>query len=134
MTHSKKEKARLITNYMERLGINKYDAEELYKFDYMNEENETVNKIEAKGAPSFSNYDPEKRTSIEKVRHLKAKPVSNASKDSLMEALLEFTHEHILPVNPQQVNASKISFSTPDGEYFTISLTKHRSKPDGYKG
>ena len=123
-----KEKA--ILRYMEKLGISREEAEELYAFDNDEIDNEEVIAIEEK--QQKNKKVQEKRSSIEKVKHMKAKIKGDANKERIIDDIFTMaqTSEHIF--NAQEMTATKMSFQDKDGNFYTVQVTKHKSRPDGY--
>jgi len=125
-----KEKA--ILKNMKKLGISREEAEELYAFDNDEIENEEVNAIEEKQRKK--KRAQEGRSSIEKVKHMKAKIKADANKELIIDDIFAMaqTSEHIF--NAQEMTATKMSFQDKDGNFYTVQVTKHKSRPDGYVG
>ena len=123
-----KEKA--ILRYMEKLGISREEAEELYAFDNDEIDNEEVIAIEEK--QQKNKKVQEKRSSIEKVKHMKAKIKGDANKERIIDDIFTMaqTSEHIF--NAQEMTATKMSFQDKDGNFYTVQVTKHKSRPEGY--
>ena len=74
----------------------------------------------------------EKRSSLEKVKHMKAKIKGDANKERIIDDIFTMaqTSEHIF--NAQEMTATKMSFQDKDGNFYTVQITKHKSRPDGY--
>lgn len=127
---SDKEKA--ILHYMEKLGISREEAEELYAFDNDEIDNEEVIAIEEKQQKNKKTQ--EKRSSLEKVKHMKAKIKGDINKQNIIDDIFAKAQmsEHIF--NPQEMTATKLSFQDKDGNFYTVQVTKHKSRPDGYVG
>ena len=125
---SDKEKA--ILHYMEKLGISREEAEELYAFDNDEIDNEEVIAIEEKERKNKETQ--EKRSSLEKVKHMKAKIKSDINKQNIIDDIFAKaqTSEHIF--NPQEMTATKLSFQDKDGNFYTLQITKHKTRPEGY--
>ena len=123
-----KEKA--ILRYMEKLGISREEAEELYAFDNDEIDNEEVIAIEEK--QKKRKEAQEGRSSIEKVKHMKAKIKGDINKENIIDDIFAKaqTSEHIF--NPQEMTATKLSFQDKDGNFYTLQITKHKSRPEGY--
>ena len=125
---TKKEKD--ILRYMETLGISREEAEELYAFDNDEIDNEEVIAIEEKERKNKETQ--EKRSSIEKVKHMKAKAKADINKQNIIDDIFAKaqTSEHIF--NPQEMTSTKLSFQDKDGNFYTLQITKHKSRPNGY--
>ena len=125
---SEKEKA--ILRYMEKLGISREEAEELYAFDNDEIDNEEVIAIEENSKKR--KRAQEKRSSIEKVKHMKAKIKADINKQNIIDDIFAKaqTSEHIF--NPQEMTSTKLSFQDKDGNFYTLQITKHKTRPEGY--
>ena len=117
-----------IKTFMESLEITREEAEELYKFDNDEVTNEVADAIEEKIADKG-----EKRSPLEKVKHQKAKKKADANKEGIIAAIFGFVEGSNAMVNAQGISATKMSFKDADGNYYTVAVTKHKSKPDGYR-
>ena len=117
-----------IKTFMESLEITREEAEELYKFDNDEVTNEVADAIEEKIADKG-----EKRSPLEKVKHQKAKKKADANKEGIIAAIFGFVEGSDAMVNAQGISATKMSFKDADGNYYTVAVTKHKSKPDGYR-
>ena len=125
-------RAEEIKRLMETLpGLSQEDAANLAAFDAGEIENETVNEIEAKVAEGKT----EKRSPLEKVRHSRAKKKVDQEKSAIVKSIFDFVRE-ALPgvVAPQEITSTKLTFKSLSGEYYSITVTKHKHKPDGYRG
>lgn len=127
---TKKEKA--ILSNMKALEISREEAEELYAFDNDEIENEEVNAMEEK--QQKRREAQEGRSSIEKVKYMKAKVKADANKELIIDDIFAKTQasEHIF--NAQEMTATKMSFQDKDGNFYTVQVTKHKTRPDGYSG
>lgn len=127
---TKKEKA--ILKNMKTLEISREEAEELYAFDNDEIENEEVNAIEEKQQKRRKAI--EGRSSIEKVKYMKAKAKADINKELIIDDIFAKaqTSEHIY--NAQEMTATKMSFQDKNGNFYTVQVTKHKSRPDGYVG
>ena len=124
------DKEKAILRYMEKLGISREEAEELYAFDNDEIDNEEVIAIEEKERKNKETQ--EKRSSLEKVKHMKAKIKGDANKERIIDDIFTMaqTSEHIF--NAQEMTATKMSFQDKDGNFYTVQVTKHKSRPNGY--
>ena len=125
---SEKEKA--ILHYMEKLGISREEAEELYTFDNDEIDNEEVIAIEEK--QQKNKKVQERRSSLEKVKYMKAKIKRDINKQNIIDDIFAKTQtsEHIF--YPQEMTSTKLSFQDKDGNFYTLQITKHKTRPDGY--
>ena len=124
-------KEKTILHNMKVLEISREEAEELYAFDNNEIENEEVNAIEEK--QQKRKEAQEGRSSIEKVKHMKAKVKSDINKELIIDDIFAKTQasEHIY--NTQEMTATKMSFQDKDGNFYTVQVTKHKARPDGYE-
>ena len=121
-----------ISKLMETLEITREEALELVAFDKGDEDNEEVKKIEEK-----STGQPKKKAKtgspLDKVKTQKAKKKVDEFKDGVVTLIKEMINNHKEKfTSPQQMTSTKITFKGSDGNYYSISLTKHKAKPDGY--
>ena len=123
-------KEKTILHNMKVLGISREEAEELYAFDNDEIDNEEVTAIEEK--QQKRKKAQEGRSSIEKVKHMKAKVKGDINKENIIDDIFAKaqTSEHIF--NAQEMTATKMSFQDKDGNFYTVQVTKHKSRPDGY--
>ena len=72
------------------------------------------------------------RSSLEKVKHMKAKKKGDANKEAIIEDIFAATEasENVFQAMP--ISANKMSFMDKDGNFYTIAITKHKKQPDGY--
>jgi hypothetical protein len=124
------EKEKAILHYMEKLGISREEAEELYAFDNDEIDNEEVIAIEEK--EQKNKKVQERRSSLEKVKYMKAKIKRDINKQNIIDDIFAKaqTSEHIF--NPQEMTSTKLSFQDKDGNFYTLQITKHKSRPNGY--
>ena len=56
----------------------------------------------------------------------------DANKENIIDDIFEKTQlsEHVFA--PQEMTATKMSFQDKDGFFYTVQVTKHKSRPDGY--
>lgn len=120
---SKKEEL-AITKMMEVLELSREEAIEMLKSDKEDNIEEEVKKEEK----------PKKKTdSLAKVKMQKAKKKEDLVKDGLMKAIKDLVKlNETAFTNSQEMTSSKITFTSTDGNFYSISLTKHKVKPDGY--
>ena len=125
-------KEKTILHNMKVLDLSREEAEELYAFDNDEIENEEVNAIEEKQQKKKAAQ--ENRSSIEKVKHMKAKVKGDINKENIIDDIFAKAQvsEHIF--NAQGMTATKMSFQDKDGNFYTVQVTKHKSRPDGYVG
>jgi hypothetical protein len=134
---AKKTDRQIAENLMKTLGVTYEEALEIIAFDKDEIENEEVNQIEEKVKATAKDEKPKsdkpKRSSLEKVKHQKAKKKVDENKEKIFHTIGEMmTSNAELFINPQDLTSSKITFMDKDGNFYSISLTKHKAKPDGY--
>lgn len=125
-----------ISKLMETLEITREEALELLEFDKGNTDNEEADKLEdkdKKNKKEEKSNTGKKGNSLDKVKNQKAKKKVDETKDEIMQ-ILENTLDGNTEVfkNSQSLTSSKITFMAKDGNYYSVSLTKHKAKPDGY--
>jgi len=125
---SNKEKA--ILQYMEKLGISREEAEELYAFDNDEIDNEEVTAIEEK--QQKNKKAQEKRSSLEKIKHMKAKVKRDINKENIISDIFAKAQTSEYIFNPQEMTKTKLSFQDKDGNFYTLQITRHKSRPEGY--
>lgn len=54
-------------------------------------------------------------------------------KDNIVNNILEYCTNTNIFVNPQLLKSNLISFKDQDGKYYSIKITKHKTKPEGYQ-
>lgn len=123
-------KEKEVQKNMDILGITREEAEELWLFDHDQAECAEVEELEQKQKEK----EKPKGSSLDKVRHMKAKKKADGNKEAIFAHIFENIGLCEVVKNPEEITASKISFMDKDGNYYSISLTKHKAKPDGYKG
>ena len=124
-------KEKTILHNMKVLEISREEAEELYAFDNDEIENEEVNAIEEK--QQKRKEAQEGRSSIEKVKHMKAKVKSDINKELIIDDIFAKTQASGHIYNTQEMTATKMSFQDKDGNFYTVQVTKHKARPDGYE-
>jgi len=114
---------------MAKLQIDEKEALELWEFDKEETENEIVNDIEKK----IESEKPKAPSKIGKVLNMKMKKKIDEEKETLTKMLLETLNTSNLVLYPQEMTTTKITFVTDTKTYYTVALTKHKTKPDGYR-
>lgn len=125
---SNKEKA--IQDNMRILEITREEAEELYAFDNDEIDNDEVAEIEEKVAEQTEKAKG--RSSLEKVKHMKAKKKGDAQKEAIINDIFTSTEESPLVFNAMAISTTKMSFMDAEGNFYTVAITKHKKQPDGY--
>lgn len=125
------EKEKYILKNMEILQITREQAEELWLFDHDELEVEEVELIEAK---IEENKKEEKRSSLEKVKYQKAKKKKDVLKETVIKSIFDAVEGLDTTYLTEQMSATKMTFMDANGGYYTVSVTKHKSQPDGYTG
>lgn len=131
------EKDAEIKKNMEILGISREEAEEMWAFDHDEIDCEEVDAIEDK-IKETQKSDKKKSVGspLDKVRNMKAKKKADAEKHNIIQSVFSFLKtlgETGGIVSPQEMSTTKMSFKGVNGGYYTVTITKHKSCPDGYK-
>ena len=115
---------------MKTLDITRDEAIELLEFDEGKTDNMEVKKIEEKEKKKTKK---KKGETLAKVKTQKAKKKTDKNKEQIMTLINKLIDENIeVFINPQIMTASKMTFTDKDNNYYSISITKHKTKPDGY--
>ncbi len=125
-----KEKDKFIAETMVKLEITQEEALELWDFDHEEIDNEAVDEIEKK----IEKAKPKAPSTIGKVLTMKAKKKVDEEKEKIVEDINNFIVNNENMNFPQFMSANKISFKSNTNTYYTVAITKHKNKPDGYKG
>ena len=126
----KSEKDLFVAKSIKSLEISKEEALELWSFDHEDNDNEEVDKIEKK----IESEKPKPPSKIGNVLTMKAKKKIDIEKDLIVDAIHEAINAEPSLKFPQFMSANKITFISDSDTYYTVSITKHKRKPDGYKG
>ncbi len=127
----RKEKQAWIKATMKSLQITEQDAEELWLFDHDEITNEVADSYEEK-AEEMKKKPKEDR--LAKVKRLKAKEKADENKDQIISIIADCIDANsTIMINPFPIKKNRISFKDKDGNYYTVAITKHKSRPDGYK-
>lgn len=130
------EKDAEIKKNMEILGISREEAEEMWAFDHDEIDCEEVDAIEDKIKETQKNDKKKTGSPLDKVRNMKAKKKADAEKYNIIQSVFSFLKtlgETGEIVSPQEMSTTKMSFKGVNGGYYTVTITKHKSCPDGYK-
>lgn len=122
-----KQKAEQIAHLMTTLDLTQQEAEDLWAFDNEETENEEATAIAQAAAPV-----KEKRSSLERVRELRAKKQKDTQKESVIETVFGHVRATDAFIQPQEITSGKISFKDALGQYYTVTVTKHKNAPNGY--
>lgn len=125
---SNKEKT--IQDSMRILEITREEAEELYAFDNDEIDNEEVAEIEEKVAEQTEKAKG--RSSIEKVKHMKAKKKGDIQKEAIIKDIFASTEASELVFDAVEISATKMTFKDSEGNFYTVAITKHKKQPEGY--
>lgn len=120
-----------VKEYIYKLQISEKDAIELWMFDNDMIDNEEVNKMEAM-AKEMAIATKHKGSAIDKVKNLKAKKKGDDEKEGVIKAIFDFLRGSDVAVKPQEIATTKMSFQGTDGGWYTVTITKNKTKPDGY--
>lgn len=130
------EKDAEIKKNMEILGISREEAEEMWAFDHDEIDCEEVDAIEDKIKETQKSDKKKTGSPLDKVRNMKAKKKADAEKHNIIQSIFSFLKtlgETGEIVSPQEMSTTKMSFKGVNGGYYTVTITKHKSCPDGYK-
>ena len=130
------EKDAEIKKNMEILGISREEAEEMWAFDHDEIDCEEVDAIEDKIKETQKSDKKKTGSPLDKVRNMKAKKKADAEKYNIIQSVfscLKTLGETGEIVSPQEMSTTKMSFKGVNGGYYTVTITKHKSCPDGYK-
>lgn len=130
------EKDAEIKKNMEILGISREEAEEMWAFDHDEIDCEEVDAIEDKIKETQKNDKKKTGSPLDKVRNMKAKKKADTEKYNIIQSVFSFLKtlgETGEIVSPQEMSTTKMSFKGVNGGYYTVTITKHKSCPDGYK-
>ena len=130
------EKNAEIKKNMEILGISREEAEEMWAFDHDEIDCEEVDAIEDKIKETQKSDKKKTGSPLDKVRNMKAKKKTDAEKHNIIQSVFNFLKtlgETGEIVSPQEMSTTKMSFKGVNGGYYTVTITKHKSCPDGYK-
>lgn len=125
-----------IKKNMEILGISREEAEEMWAFDHDEIDCEEVDAIEDKIKETQKSDKKKTGSPLDKVRNMKAKKKADAEKHNIIQSVFSFLKtlgETGEIVSPQEMSTTKMSFKGVNGGYYTVTITKHKSCPDGYK-
>ena len=130
------EKDAEIKKNMEILGISREEAEEMWAFDHDEIDCEEVDAIEDKIKETQKSDKKKTGSPLDKVRNMKAKKKADAEKHNIIQSVFSFLKtlgETGEIISPQEMSTTKMSFKGVNGGYYTVTITKHKSCPDGYK-
>ena len=119
------------------LGISHDEALEMWAFDHDEMDNEEVNAIEEKIGAIKKEAGPKTGSPLDKVRNMKAKKKADAEKEGVIKTIFNFLRGEAASgaiVQPQEMSTTKMSFMGTNGGYYTVTITKHKARPDGYSG
>lgn len=126
-----------IKKNMEILGISRDEALEMWAFDHDEVECEEVNAIEEKIGAIKKEAGPKTGSPLDKVRNMKAKKKADAEKEGVIKTIFNFLRGEAASgaiIQPQEMSTTKMSFMGTNGGYYTVTITKHKARPDGYSG
>ena len=129
-----KEREAEILKSMKGLGISREEAEELYAFDHDEIECEEVTAIEEKMATEAKGEKAKGGSPLDKVKLMKAKKKVDAEKESIISRIFGFVRSQEDVQGAQEMTSTKMSFQGASGTYYSVTITKHKSRPDGYSG
>ena len=115
-----------LLSYSEGLDIVLDDMEIL-----VNEEAEKSNKVALKVQKEIMRTEGKKEEKEKKPRKPRT-PKVDKNKDDLLSQIMEFAESCQLMTNPQFVKKVQLSFVDKEGNYYSLKLTKHTTKPEGF--
>lgn len=118
-------KETFILNAMRKLTCSREEAIELWDFDHEKIKSAEVAAIEQK---------KKEASPINKVKNLKAKKKVDTNKDTIIRKIESLLRSDEFFQNPEEIKTGKFVFQDLDGSFYTLALTKNKTKPDGYKG
>ena len=129
------EKEVQIQKNMKILGISREEANELYAYDNDEIDCDEVVELENKIKEKQQLVVAKKGSPLDKVKHMKAKKKADIEKTAVIDAVFNFIieEEFGVIVNPQPISTTKMSFKGAEGGYYSVTITKHKSIPDGYR-
>ena len=116
-----------LLSYSEGLDIVLDDMEIL-----VNEEAEKSNKVALQVQKEIMRTEGKKEEKEKKPRKPRT-PKVDKNKDDLLNQIMEFAESCQLMTNPQFVKKGQLSFVDKEGNYYSLKLTKHKTKPEGYE-
>jgi len=120
------EKELFLNKSMKNLQMTYEQAEELWSFDHNEIDNDIVSEIEAK-TEKAKEKPPSK---IGKVLTMKAKRKSDLEKENIIDKVFAFVKANM--IGARIMTTTKITFKDSEDSYYTVAVTKHKRKPDGY--
>ena len=114
---------------MINLELTYEEAMELHYFDKEENDNEEVTEIEAKVK---AEKEANKPSTIGKVKNMKMKKKEDAQREGILGQVFGFVKTMADFKRAAQMTTSKMSFEAEDGTYYSVTITKHKSKPDGF--
>lgn len=119
-----------IKNLIDILGCTREEAIDTLSFDKGEIGNTEVDKIEEKIVIPTEITTKKKGSSLDKVKNQKAKKKVDEMREKIIN-LLETSINDSLDTKTQKLTSSKLTFKV-NNEFFSVTLTKHKAKPDGY--
>ncbi len=127
---------KMITEMMAKMKCDREEAVDIIKWDMEDEDCQNEEAMELQKKMEEKEKESKKKPkgdSIAKVKTQKAKKKEDKTKSDIMTLIEKMLNENSEFDNPQKMTASKFTFMDKDGNYCSISMTKHKAKPDGYK-
>ena len=121
-----------IQNLMDKLGITKEEATELWEFDKSTDEQqkEILLTLGIKEAPKETK---KKASPINKVKQMKKKAEVDELKEKIKESFWEWLKNNDDIILPQEFKNNQFGFMDKNGNFYSFKLTKHKTIQDGYK-
>ena len=133
-----KNQEKEITILMEKLELTREEAMEILEFDKGNIDNEEAEELEEKVKTQTKEEKKPKdgkkgKSSLDKIKYQKAQKKVDVTKAAIMDLITSTLSTSELIQLFQKMAATKSSFMDKDGNYYSVSLTKHKTKPDGFQ-
>ncbi len=135
-TMKSKEREAAIEKNMKVLGISREEAEELWAFDHDEVDNQEVAAIEQSISDVKAEKKARKGSPLDKVKLMKAKKKADRNKTEIINAVWTFIEGMAVEglfIAPQEMTSGKMSFMDKDGGFYSLTITKHKTQPDGYR-
>ena len=120
---------------MKKLKCDREEAIDVIKWDLEDEDcqSEEAQELQDKVIKQEKETKSPKKDTIAKVKTQKAKKKEDKTKTNIIDILEKLLTNNSEFNNPQKMTASKFTFTDNDGNYCSISMTRHKAKPDGYR-
>ena len=117
---------------MTKLNLTYEEAQKVYYFDKEELDNEDVDAIESKIKSRKDAAAEVKESPIAKVKTMKAKKKIDEKRTYFLNTIFNFVRDIKEVKRTKNMTSSKMSFEAEDGTYYSVTITKHKSKPNGF--